>query len=159
MEWYRIKKAPLVLGHEIAGEIVEVGTGVESFKKGDRVFVSHHVPCGECRYCRDNNETVCDTLHSTNYSPGGFSEYIRVPSINVLNGTFILPDEVSCEEGVFIEPLACVVRGQRRAEMKAGKSVLVIGSGLSGILHVQMARILGAWSIVSTAISVAGRIG
>ncbi len=150
MEWYRIKKAPLVLGHEIAGEIVEAGKGVEGFGIGDRVFVSHHVPCGECHYCLNGNETVCETLRNTNFNPGGFAEYIRVPQINVLKGTFHLPEKMSYDEGAFIEPLACVVRGQRRAGMKAGKSVLIIGGGLSGILHLQLARHSGAECVVVT---------
>jgi L-iditol 2-dehydrogenase len=151
MEWYRIQKAPLVLGHEIAGEIVEVGEGVMGFKAGQRVFVSHHVPCGNCHHCRRGNHTVCDTLRSTNFDPGGFAEYIRVPQINVQNGTFILPDEMSFEEGTLIEPLACVVRGQEKVRL--GQSVLVIGSGISGILHVQLARVSGASHIFATDIN------
>ena len=70
MEWYRIKKAPLVLGHEITGDIVQVGKNVEKYKVGDRIFVSHHVPCNTCRYCLDNQHTLCDILHSTNFYPG-----------------------------------------------------------------------------------------
>jgi L-iditol 2-dehydrogenase len=106
MEWYRIKRAPLVLGHEITGEIVEVGKNVSGYKVGDRVFVSHHVPCNSCRYCLSGNHTVCSTLHTTNYYPGGFAEYIRVPAINVERGVFLLPQEVSFADGTFIEPLA-----------------------------------------------------
>ncbi|GAI85048.1 unnamed protein product, partial [marine sediment metagenome] len=106
MEWYRIKKAPRILGHEISGEIEEVGKNVNQYKVGDRVFVSHHVPCNECRYCRGGFHTVCDTLKSTNFDPGGFAQFIRVPEINVRFGTFILPDEVSFDEGTFIEHLA-----------------------------------------------------
>ncbi|HAZ32000.1 MAG TPA: alcohol dehydrogenase [Dehalococcoidia bacterium] len=140
LEWYRSKKAPLVLGHEITGEIVEIGEGVEKYRPGDRVFVSHHVPCNTCRYCLSGNHTVCDTLRSTNFDPGGFAEYIRVPQINVDRGTFRLPDGMTFAEGVFIEPLACVVRGQQKARLEAGQSVLVIGSGISGILHIQLAR-------------------
>ncbi|MDY6911751.1 MAG: alcohol dehydrogenase catalytic domain-containing protein, partial [Chloroflexota bacterium] len=153
MEWYRIKKAPLVLGHEIAGEIVEIGEGVQGFKTGDRVFVSHHVPCNACHYCLSGNHTVCDTLRSTNFDPGGFAEYIRIPQINVTNGAFIMPDEISFEEGAFIEPLACVVRGQQKAGLKPRQSVLVIGSGISGILHVQLARVNGAKRVIATDIS------
>ena len=149
MEWYRIKKAPLVLGHEITGEIVEVGRGVDKYKPGDRVFVSHHVPCNTCRYCLRGHHTACETLHKTNFDPGGFSEYIRVPKINVDRGVFILPEEVSFEDGTFIEPLACVVRGQRLADIQPGNTVLVIGSGISGILHVQLARALGAGRVVA----------
>ncbi len=153
MEWYRTRKAPLVLGHEIAGEVVEVSEGVDGFNVGNRVFVTHHVPCDECCYCLDGNETVCDTLRSTNFDPGGFAEYIRVPQINVQKGTFLLPDGVSYEEGSFIEPLACVVRGQQKAGMKTGKDVLVIGSGISGLLHIQLARINGAKNIIATDIN------
>src|SRR4030043_2488235 len=120
MEWYRVKKAPLVLGHEIRGEVVKVGEGVERYKVGDRVFVSHHIPCNTCRYCLNGHHTVCETLHTTNYDPGGFAEYIRVPRLNVDRGVFILPEEVSFEEGTFVEPLGCVIRGQRMAGLKPG---------------------------------------
>lgn len=143
LEWYRIKKAPLVLGHEITGEIAEAGENVKQFKAGDRVFVNHHVPCNTCRYCLAGKHTVCETLHKTNFYPGGFSEYIRVPSINVNRGTFILPDEMTYEEGTFIEPLACVIRGQRTAEIKPEHTVLILGSGISGLLHLLCARYLG----------------
>jgi len=150
MEWYRIKKAPRVLGHEITGEIVEVGEGVGGYRTGDRVFVSHHVPCNTCHYCLNGYHTVCDTLRGTNFDPGGFAEYIRVPGINVDRGVFILPEEVSFEDGVFIEPLACVIRGQRLAGLKPGQTVFVMGSGISGLLHIALARASGArWIIAS----------
>jgi len=153
MEWYRIKKAPLVLGHEITGEVSEVGRNVTNYRKGDRVFVSHHVPCNKCHYCLDDKHTRCDLLHHTNFYPGGFSEYIKVPEINVDRGVFPLPDEVSFEEGVFIEPLACVVRGQRVANLKQGQSVLIIGSGVSGLLNIKFARATGAGNIFATDIN------
>ncbi len=150
MEWYRVRKAPRVLGHEITGEIVEAGEGVENYIVGDRVFVSHHVPCNTCDYCLHGYHTACETLHSTNYDPGGFSEYIRIPAINVESGVYILPDDISYEEGTFIEPLACVVRGQRLAALKPGQTVLVIGSGISGLIHINLARALGAGRIIAT---------
>ena len=153
MEWYRIRKAPRILGHEITGEITELGEGVEKYKKGDRVFVSHHVPCNTCNYCLDGHHTACETLHTTNYDPGGFSEFIRIPAINVKSGVYILPDEMSYEEGTFIEPLACVVRGQRLAGLKTGQTVLVIGSGISGLIHINLARALGAGRIIATDIT------
>jgi L-iditol 2-dehydrogenase len=150
MEWYRIKKAPRVLGHEIAGEIVQVGKEVDRYKIGDRVFVSHHVPCNTCQYCLNGFHTLCDTLRTTNFDPGGFAEYLRVPRINVDRGVFVLPDEISLEDGVFIEPLACVLRGQRLARLRPGQSVFVIGSGISGVLHIALARASGAgWIIAS----------
>ena len=150
MEWYRINKVPLVLGHEIAGEVVEVGEGVVEFSAGDRVAVTHHVPCMSCHYCISGHETVCETLRTTSYDPGGFSEYVRVPAINVRTGTFLLPDSVSYEDASFIEPVACVYRGQQKAGVTPGCSVLVIGSGISGLLHVMVARALGAGRIVAT---------
>jgi L-iditol 2-dehydrogenase len=153
MEWYRIKKAPLVLGHEISGEIAEVGEGVEKYKVGQRVFVSHHIPCNTCRYCLNGQHTVCETLHTTNYDPGGFAEFIRVPRLNVDRGVFVLPDEVSHEGGVFVEPLACVIRGQRMARLQPGQTVLILGSGISGLLHLLLARALGAGRIMTTDIS------
>ncbi|MGQ9645913.1 MAG: zinc-dependent dehydrogenase [Thermodesulfobacteriota bacterium] len=153
MEWYRIKKAPRVLGHEIAGQIVEVGERVKNYRAGDRVFVSHHVPCNTCRYCLNGHHTVCDTLRSTNFDPGGFAEYIRIPEINVDRGVFLLPPEVSFEEGVFIEPLACVLRGQRVSKFTPGQTVFVIGSGISGLLHIALARASGAGRIVASDIN------
>ena len=150
LEWYRVKKAPIVLGHEIAGDIVEAGANVDRYKVGDRVFVSHHVPCNTCWYCLNGNHTVCETLHTTNFDPGGFSEFLRVPAINADRGTFVLPDEVSYEEGAFVEPLACVIRGQRAAKFRQGQTVLVIGSGISGLLHVLLAQAMGAAKIIAT---------
>jgi L-iditol 2-dehydrogenase len=153
MEWYRIKKAPRVLGHEITGEIVETGEGVKNYRVGDRVFVSHHVPCNTCHYCLNDHHTVCDTLRSTNFDPGGFAEYIRIPKINVDLGVFILPREVSFEDGVFIEPLACLLRGQRLAKFSPGQTVFVIGSGISGLLHIALARASGAGHIIASDIN------
>ena len=153
MEWYRIKKAPLVLGHEITGEIVELGAGVTNYKVGDRVFSSHHVPCGKCRYCLAGHQSVCDLLRTTHFDPGGFAEYIRVPKINVELGTLCIPDSMTFDEGSFIEPLACVVRAQRFARLAAGQSVLVLGSGISGLLHIQLARARGAARIIATDIN------
>ena len=144
MEWYRIKKAPKVLGHEITGDIVEIGKNVKKYRIGDRVFVSHHVPCNTCRFCLNNQQTLCHTLHSTNFYPGGFAEYLRVPEINVDRGVFVLPKEMTYDEGVFIEPLACVVRGLKTAEMKPGQTVLVLGSGISGLLQIKLAK---AWNV------------
>jgi L-iditol 2-dehydrogenase len=153
LEWYRIKKAPLVLGHEIAGLVEEAGPKVSKFKPGNRVFVSHHVPCNTCPYCLAGHHTACQTLHTTNFDPGGFAQYIRVPALNVDRGTLLLPEEISFEEGTFIEPLGCVLRGQRVAGLRPGQSVLVMGSGLSGLLHIKLAVSRGAGLVVATDIS------
>ena len=150
MEWYRRDKVPLVLGHEVAGVIEEVGKGVRQYKKGDRIACSHHVPCGKCAYCKSRHETVCDTLFTTNFDPGGFCAYLRLPKINVDLGVFPLPASVSFEDATFIEPVACVLRGQRRAGMKKGKSVVVVGCGIAGVLHVHLAKKMGASFILAT---------
>jgi L-iditol 2-dehydrogenase len=150
LEWYRLHKAPLVLGHEVAGVVAAVGKGVEKYKEGDRICAAHHVPCNTCRYCLSGHHTVCDTLRQTNFDPGGFAEYVRLPRINVDQGVFPLPDGVSFEEATFVEPLACVLRGQRLAHLQSGRTVLVIGSGVAGLLHMQLARDLGADYIIAT---------
>ena len=153
MEWYRKPKAPIVLGHEVAGVVEEVGEGVEAFAVGDRIVTTHHVPCNRCRYCLTDRHSVCPTLHSTTFDPGGFAEYVRLPAINVERGTFHLPDNVTFDEGSFVEPLACVVRGQRLTGVRPGDSIAVLGSGVSGILQIQLARATGAGRIIATDIS------
>lgn len=147
-EWYRVPKAPKVLGHEATGIITEIGSNLKNYQVGDRVFVSHHVPCNACRYCQRGNHTACQTLHTTNYFPGGFAQYIKVPKINVESGTYRLPDDMSFEVGTFIEPLACVARGQRSARFKKDDTVLIIGGGLAGILHTQLAKAKGIQNII-----------
>ncbi len=147
-EWYRVPKAPRVLGHEATGVIAETGKNVTRYHVGDRVFVSHHVPCNKCRYCLRGHHTACETLHTTNYYPGGFAQYLRVPKINVEQGVYKLPEDMSFEEGTFIEPLACVIRGQRLAAFREDDTVLIIGGGLSGILHTQLAKAKGVRNII-----------
>jgi len=153
MEWYRRKKSPLVLGHEMCGRITEIGEKAAAksrYRIGQRVFVSHHVPCNTCRYCLGGHHTACATLQSTNFDPGGFSEYVRIPELQVDRGVYVLPDDVTFEEGTMIEPLACVLRGQRLAGVEVGDTVLVIGAGISGLLHIQLAKASGAGKIIAT---------
>ena len=147
-EWYRVPRAPKVLGHEATGVVAKVGRNVKNVKVGDRVFVSHHVPCNKCRYCLCGHHTACETLHTSNYYPGGFAQYVRVPKINVEKGVYPLPDGMSFEEGTFIEPLACVVRGQRLAAVQKEDTVLIIGGGLAGILHAQLAKARGVANVI-----------
>jgi L-iditol 2-dehydrogenase len=153
MEWYRINKAPLVLGHEIAGEVVDVGEGVRQYQKGDRLVASHHVPCNTCRFCLKGHHTACDTLRKTNFDPGGFAQYVRLPAINVDRGVYMIPEGVSWEEASFAEPLACVLRAQRKAEIGPGDTVMVIGSGMAGLLHIQLARAVGATCVIGVDIN------
>ena len=126
MEWYRREKVPLVLGHEVAGEISKVGSGVDGLSSGDRVVVTHHVPCFQCRHCRRGNETVCETMRTTNFDPGGFSQYVRLPEINTKLGVCSIPEHISYEEASFAEPLGCVVRGQRRAGVQENDVIVIV---------------------------------
>jgi L-iditol 2-dehydrogenase len=153
VEWYRLPKAPRVLGHEATGIVVETGKNVKKYKVGDRVFASHHVPCNICEYCRKDSHTACETLHTTNYFPGGFSQFIRVPKINVETGVYKLDPDMSFEEGTFIEPLGCAVRGQRAVGINEGDTVLIIGSGMAGVLHIQLSKMNGAKKVFASDIN------
>ncbi len=160
LEYYRFAKMQklgvksLILGHEIAGDIVEKDETVKHLKVGDRVFVSHHVPCFECHYCKQGHETACNLLHNTNFDPGGFAEFVRIPKINIeKKGVYVLDPSVSYEEAVFIEPLGCVCRAQRLANMKKGLTVLILGCGTSGLLHIQLAKLRGAKKVIATDIN------
>ncbi|MCK4284725.1 MAG: zinc-dependent dehydrogenase [Candidatus Lokiarchaeota archaeon] len=160
LEYYRFAKMQklgvnsLILGHEIAGDIVEKDETVKHLKVGDRVFVSHHVPCFECHYCKQGHHTACNLLHNTNFDPGGFAEFVRIPQINIeKKGVYVLDPSVSYEEAVFIEPLGCVCRAQRLANVKKGLTVLILGCGTSGLLHIQLAKLRGAKKVIATDIN------
>lgn len=148
MPWYIEKKAPLVLGHEPSGEIVEVGSDVKSFKTGDRVFVHHHAPCFKCKKCRRSDYVQCDTWRKTKIIPGGISEYILIPEINLENDTLKLPDTLSYKDGTLIEPIACVIKALKRSRIKHGDNVLIIGLGFMGILNGIIAKNFGAGKII-----------
>lgn len=151
LEWYRIKKAPLVLGHEYAGVIAGAGKDVKGLKIGDRVFATHHVPCDECVYCKTGHETACNIFQSkNNFTPGGFSEYLKVSGKSVETGVVVLPGNMTFEQATFIEPLGTVARGQRALHIKKGDCVLVLGCGIAGLLHVKLAKASGAGVIIAT---------
>lgn len=141
VEWYRLPRAPLVQGHEIGAEVAVVGSSVEKYKPGDRVFIAPKIPCMKCFYCRNGHYPQCTEVKER--LPGGFAEYILVPENFVENGTYLLPENITYDQSTFIEPLACVVRGQRLAKMKSSDSVLVIGCGMAGLLHVKLAKAKG----------------
>ena len=138
VEWYRLPRAPLVQGHEIGAEVIEIGNAVTKYKPGDRVFVAPKVPCMKCDYCKNGRYPICSNVSER--LPGGFAEYVLVPETLVKNGTYLLPDNISFDQSTFIEPLACVVRAQRLAEVQENQTVMVMGSGMSGLLHVQLAK-------------------
>ena len=159
MPWYIEKKAPLVLGHEPVGEIIELGRDVlrppnselrtpNFFKVGDRVFVHHHAPCMGCRYCDKGDYVQCETWRNTRIIPGGISEYILVPGTNLRNDTLLLNKEITYEDGTLIEPAACVVKSFKRAAVRKGDTVLVIGLGVMGQMHVLLAREFGAGKVI-----------
>ncbi|MEF9427058.1 MAG: zinc-binding dehydrogenase [Candidatus Mariimomonas ferrooxydans] len=102
------------------------------------------MPCYRCHYCAQEKHTACESLHAGNYDPGGFSEFIRVPEENVKYGTFLLPDEVTFDDATMIEPLGCIVAGQNQLVFRKGQTVLIIGSGISGLLHISLAKLKGA---------------
>jgi len=161
VEWYRLPRAPLVQGHEVGAEVVAVGGSVKGFKPGDRVFIAPKVPCGKCFYCVRGHFPQCTEVKER--LPGGFAEYILVPRTLVENGTYLLPETVTYDQGTFIEPLACVVRAQRLAGIKKEDSVMVIGCGMAGLLHVKLAKVKGchviAVDINQTKLDYAARSG
>ncbi len=141
VEWYRFPRAPLVQGHEIGAEVSAVGSAVERFRPSDRVFIPPKIPCGSCVYCANGHFPQCTEIKER--LPGAFAEYVLVPEIFVQKGTYPLPDTISYEQSTFIEPLACVVRAQRLAGVRKGQTVLVIGCGMSGLIHVKLAAARG----------------
>jgi L-iditol 2-dehydrogenase len=161
VEWYRLPRAPLVQGHEIGADIVTVGGSVKRNKPGDRVFIPPKIPCGKCFYCVNGHYPQCTEIKER--LPGGFAEYILVPEIFVENGTYLLPENITYDQSTFIEPLACVVRAERLAGIQKADSVLVIGCGMSGLLHVKMARAKGcrviAVDINKKKLEIAARMG
>jgi L-iditol 2-dehydrogenase len=161
VEWYRLPRAPVVQGHEIGADIVAVGGLVKRYKPGDRVFIAPKIPCGKCFYCVNGHYPQCTEIKER--LPGGFAEYILVPEIFVENGTYLLPENITYDQSTFIEPLACVVRAQRLAGIQRGGSVLVIGCGMSGLLHVKLAKAKGykviAADINKKKLKIAARIG
>jgi len=152
MPWYIRRKAPLVLGHEPVGVVAETGAQVTNFRPGERVFVHHHAPCFVCPSCRRGEFVQCATWRSTNIQPGGMAEYFLVSETNQRD-SFHLPDAIDDLNGVLIEPAACVVKSLRRSGLKPGESILVIGLGIMGMMHVRIARQLGAGMIIGADLS------
>ncbi len=141
---------PQVMGHEIAGEITDVGEGVEGWVAGDRVQVIAAIPDGTCEECRAGRMTVCPHQLSMGYQfPGGFAEYMIVPrEVLAVDGLNRIPDGLGFAEASVAEPLACVLNGQELARVGDGDTVVVIGSGPIGCLHVRLARARGAARVI-----------
>jgi len=148
--------APRIFGHEMAGTVVLVGEGVTRYAVGDRVMTFHHVPCGECYYCRKRTPSQCPLYLKTGVtagfapSGGGFAEYIRVMDFVVANrGVVPIPDDVPFEQAAFIEPLNTVLKGVKLLNLAADDTVLVIGQGPIGLMHAALARRTGARVLTS----------
>ena len=125
---------PQTLGHEVVGKIHQLGEGNFPFQLGDRVVVSHHVPCFQCHYCIHENYSMCPKFKKSNLDPGGFSEFLRIPKTHVEYTTFILPAEFPSEKALFTEPLACCLRCLNRLPLKENDQVLLVGFGSIGYL-------------------------
>jgi len=148
MDWYLKNRAPLVLGHEPSGVIVEKGVDVENFDVGDRVFVHHHVACLKCHYCMHGDFTLCEQFHKTNIIPGGFAEYFKVPAPNLNLDTLKIPDGISFDEATLIEPVGCCLRAIKKCGIRQGDSVAIIGAGTTGIIHTVLAKVFGAGKVI-----------
>ena len=149
-------QAPLIFGHEMAGIVVAVGEGVTGYAVGERVMTFHHVPCGECYYCRKQTPAQCPLYKKTGvtagFAPagGGFAEYIRVLDFVVSNrGVIKIPDGVPFEQAAFVEPLNTVLKGQKLLNLASDDTVLVIGQGPIGLMHAALARRTGARVLTS----------
>lgn len=133
---------PGVLGHEVVGTVVESRN--KKWKENDRVAVAHYIPCGSCEVCLAGNGTLCPELFQRRISPGGFAEYLRVPRDLADRGTFKLANDVEFEQVVLAEPLACCIHAAKTVGIPSGSTVLVIGDGPMGLLHLQTVRAFGA---------------
>lgn len=145
---------PRVFGHETAGTIAEVGAEVSGWAVGDRVAVMHHIPCFRCRFCLEENYSLCQvykgitTTAGFEPSGGGFADFVRVPPHIVRNGLVRIPAEIGFDEATFIEPVNCCLKAIRRAGVIAGERVLVIGAGPIGLLFVELIAYHGAIPVV-----------
>ncbi|MBL8119234.1 MAG: alcohol dehydrogenase catalytic domain-containing protein [Anaerolineae bacterium] len=143
-DWYMTPRAPVVLGHEPAGDVVAVGEGVTQFKVGDRVALHHHVPCMVCDFCMHGHYTQCPTFKKTRLYPAGMAEYVRIPAEIVERDILRIPDGMPYEVAALVEPIACCVRALDRAEIQQGDTVVIVGAGFNGIVMAMLAPMWGA---------------
>jgi len=145
-DWYIAPRLPAVLGHEVVGTVHAVGDGVAAPVPGARVAIHHHAPCGECRRCRRGHETLCERFRATRLDPGGFAERVRITQ-ELVPELLELPQDLDPVTATFIEPLACVLRAQDRAGLRAGDSLLVVGAGVNGLLQIAAAHARGVEAV------------
>lgn len=144
---------PIILGHEVSGEVVKVGQQVTRFKPGDRVVTAIHVPCFGCHYCDRGYFTLCDQFKKTNLEPGGFCEFIRVPRLHTEHLTHKIADDLDWDRAAMIEPVACCLHGLKSAHIHAKDSVLVMGSGTIGLISAQLSALKGASTVIVSDLS------
>jgi len=137
---------PRITGHELSGEVVEIGKRVEGHKLGEKVAIAPAIPCGRCYYCRRGMQSMCVNLTAIGYHyDGGFAEFMVVPEDAVRNGCVnTIPSELSFEEAALAEPLACAINGQQLSQIGLGNTVVVVGAGPLGCIHLQLAKAKGA---------------
>ena len=140
---YDMVKPPVVLGHEVAGMTQAVGKNVTKFKIGDRIVVAHHTPCYACHFCKHGNVSMCETFKKSNLDPGGFAEYLRIPATHVQMTAHKIPENMSFEEAIFMEPLACILRNIKRSNIQQKDSVLIVGLGSVGLMTVMALKSMG----------------
>jgi L-iditol 2-dehydrogenase len=137
------------IGHEPAGEVIEIGENVKDFKIKDRVFIHHHVPCYSCHYCYNEDFTMCEKYQTSNIEPSGLAEYILVPEWNVLRGGLVkLPDNINFNQAALIEPIACCIRSLNKLDMKKADRIAIFGAGPTGLIHMILAKLYGASQII-----------
>jgi len=129
-----------VLGHEVVGDVLSLGKGVQHFAVGDRIVVPHHVSCGNCSFCKKGNETMCEVFRENLIAPGGFADTMVIGERAVTSAAYILSDEISDKAAVFLEPAACVLRSIRRSGICSGDLVVIQGAGPMGLLHLLVLR-------------------
>ena len=139
---HKISKDGTVLGHEIVAEIVEINSKT-NFKIGDEIVTSHHIPCGECVYCKNGNVSMCEHFKSTNIVPGGFSEYVYLSEEHLKNVAHVKPENLTDIEASFYEPLGCCVRAIKRANLRGNSTALVVGLGTIGLMMAQALKAFG----------------
>jgi L-iditol 2-dehydrogenase len=135
-----------VLGHELVGSVAKVGPGAP-FRVGERLVVSHHVPCMACHWCRKGQESMCRQFKATNISPGGFAEFVRIPALHAAHTAFLVPDDLDPVAASQTEPLACVLRNLRRLGATEGDCIGIVGLGAIGQMTGQMLGLLGAKAV------------
>lgn len=140
---HKISKNGTVLGHEIVAKIVEINSDT-NFKVDDVIVTSHHIPCGKCIYCKHGNVSMCEHFKSTNIRPGGFAEYVYLSEEHLKNVAHLKPDNLTTIEASFYEPLGCIVRAVKRANLLEGDMALVVGLGSIGNLSAQALKAYGA---------------